>query len=436
MLRNSVSSDQLRELIKSPYDVSAALMLVRQGADPDLVDYAGGSLIHQLVMADVSKYSDYIRELINKHGAKIDFVNVDGLTPLQVCMNLAQFSASSAMLLVQLGAKIDVFDKNGYSLLYHLSCEKVSFRKDLNKDIEWLLDNRSQSVLNLLQIHYSTPVDPSELKSNRSLGRGACANAFLSTLVDKNVVVKSFRFKMGLGAAFSSFYREMHAMNQIKSPYVISFIGYCINLTTGPCALSLVMEYAENGSLDNMITSYPKPEQERRNSLVEGVVEGVCAIHGANIVHGDLKPGNVLLTGQFQVKISDYDLSRRVAPNTDSLGSPMYVAPEVIRGYGISTCSDVYSMSLLMLEIDSWTPAERLYPSYIDTIEKVCSFTATGHRPTTPSQTTPKVAHLVKLGFLQNPNDRPTAKMIRDELQSGIDKASSQVSVAAVTPNN
>ena len=88
--------------------------------------------------------------------------------------------------------------------------------------------------------------------------------------------------------------------------------------------------------------------------IATGVARGLLRAHERGVVHGDVKPGNVLLGRQGSVKLADFGLARLLAEEGDEssesgglAGTPDYMAPEVILGGHATVASDVWSLGVL-----------------------------------------------------------------------------------------
>ncbi|KAG9347876.1 hypothetical protein JZ751_003893, partial [Albula glossodonta] len=117
----------------------------------------------------------------------------------------------------------------------------------------------------------------------------------------------------------------------------------------------LVLEYAAGGEIFNQCVA------ERDEAFKEGdvkrlmrqILEGVAFLHKSNVVHLDLKPQNILLTSEDplgDIKIVDFGLSRMVSSNhelREIMGTPEYVAPEILNYEPISTATDMWSIGVL-----------------------------------------------------------------------------------------
>jgi serine/threonine-protein kinase len=117
----------------------------------------------------------------------------------------------------------------------------------------------------------------------------------------------------------------------------------------------LTMEYATGGTLRDLIKKGAplRPLQERLADAA-GVIAGLAAIHGAGIVHRDVKPDNVLRMDDGRLVLSDFGLATDLPDSTMVsvfVGTPHYMAPEVREGDPATTRSDVWSLGVVLHEI-------------------------------------------------------------------------------------
>jgi eukaryotic-like serine/threonine-protein kinase len=141
-------------------------------------------------------------------------------------------------------------------------------------------------------------------------------------------------------------------------------------------------------------------------SLVAEAAAGLQAAHEAGFVHRDIKPANLLLTGDGQVKVTDFGVSYAInsLPMTSSntlLGTPGYVAPERLTGGGVTAAADLYALGIVAWECLTGRPPFRGMP-----IEVVVA-----HRdqplPPLPASVPAEVAALVAELTAKDPADRP-----------------------------
>src|SRR3954468_2416952 len=117
----------------------------------------------------------------------------------------------------------------------------------------------------------------------------------------------------------------------------------------------LTMEFATGGTLRDLIKSNAplRPLQERLADAA-GAIAGLAAIHGAGIVHRDVKPDNMLRMEDGRLALSDFGLATDLPEGTMVsvfVGTPHYMAPEVREGDPATTHSDVWSLGVVLHEI-------------------------------------------------------------------------------------
>jgi len=187
----------------------------------------------------------------------------------------------------------------------------------------------------------------------------------------------------------------------LKHENIVEFIG------ASAAPMAIVTEWVGRGSLYDIIHKAPeliRDDWPRRIDLMLGVARGMAYLHSQDIMHRDLKSGNVLVTQNWVVKIADFGLSRAVALSmTRRIGTTRFCAAEVLDGQRYTTKADVYSYGILCWELCAFAipfPNENF--SY-----RVETLVIAGQRPKIPSDTPESVQKLIEMCWHQNPNERP-----------------------------
>ncbi|XP_014299270.1 serine/threonine-protein kinase 17B [Microplitis demolitor] len=116
----------------------------------------------------------------------------------------------------------------------------------------------------------------------------------------------------------------------------------------------LVLELAPGGELQMVLDRDEVPEERQVVRLLRQILEGIAFLHSLNVAHLDIKPQNLVLTGEFpdcDVKLCDFGISRYISQGADIreiLGTPDYVAPEVLNYEPISLATDMWSVGVLL----------------------------------------------------------------------------------------
>jgi serine/threonine protein kinase len=150
--------------------------------------------------------------------------------------------------------------------------------------------------------------------------------------------------------ASSRFLREGRAMAQINHPCVLAI--HDMGIHDGQPYI--VMELLDGVDLETLVEKCGRLDPEMARALAVRMFAGLAAVHEAGLLHRDVKPANVRVTGTGRVVLQDFGLAR--ADEQDSiitatgqlLGTPRYMAPEVFRGDPPTPAADLYSAGLCL----------------------------------------------------------------------------------------
>lgn len=195
------------------------------------------------------------------------------------------------------------------------------------------------------------------------LGRGGMATVYaaLDTLLDRRVAIKLVGAHLGnLPGAVERFQREARAAAGFNHPNVVTVFDYGVS---GSQAF-LVMELLNGRTLRDALDREAPLPASRALPLLRELADAIEAAHDRRIVHRDLKPENVYLVPHGageRAKVLDFGLARILtsageepmggAPDGAVLGTPMYMAPEQLRGEDANPSWDLWALAVIAFEM-------------------------------------------------------------------------------------
>ncbi|MGZ4448827.1 MAG: serine/threonine-protein kinase [Nocardioides sp.] len=183
---------------------------------------------------------------------------------------------------------------------------------------------------------------------DREIGRGGMGAVWLGRdeVLGRAVALK--RIGMAPGGSSPDLERaerEARLAARLNHPHVVAVF----DLVDDQDQQWLVMEYVEGVTLAELVQRDGALTPDQASPLVRQAADALAAAHAAGIVHRDVKPSNILVTPQGQVKLSDFGIARAQADASLTqtglvTGSPAYLAPEVASGQSATGASDVWSL--------------------------------------------------------------------------------------------
>ena len=205
------------------------------------------------------------------------------------------------------------------------------------------------------------------------LGRGGMAEVHegLDTRLNRRVAIKLLRPTLATDPAFRTRFRqEAQAAARMAHPTIVRVFDAGEDTVRGPDGHDvqlpfIIMERIEGKLLSDLISSGPLPADEAAR-IVTGILTALEYSHRAGVVHRDIKPGNVMVTPNGQVKVMDFGIARaisesaaNVAQTSAVLGTASYFSPEQARGESVDARTDLYSTGVVLYELLTGRPPFR-----------------------------------------------------------------------------
>ncbi|KAK6150707.1 hypothetical protein DH2020_015639 [Rehmannia glutinosa] len=210
---------------------------------------------------------------------------------------------------------------------------------------------------------------PARASSRSSGGRGSSENGGPKLIITRHGVLFKACYNDGMVLAIrrlpngsldlNMFRKEAESLGRVKHRNLTVLRGYYAG---SPDVRLLVYDYMPNGNLATLLQEASHQDGHvlnwpMRHLIALGIARGLAFLHAASMVHGDVKPQNVLFDADFEAHLSDFGLDKLTvaapaeASTSASVGTLGYISPEATLTNEVTKESDVYSFGILLLEL-------------------------------------------------------------------------------------
>ncbi|KAI8883978.1 Pkinase-domain-containing protein [Backusella circina FSU 941] len=224
--------------------------------------------------------------------------------------------------------------------------QRVKERKSAMKDAEVVAKLRT----------ICTEADPSLIYKNmRKIGQGASGGVYTAYTEDSDVPVAIKQMNLEQQPKKELIINEILVMKESKHKNIVNFIDSF--LWRGD--LWVIMEYMEGGSLTDVVTNNMMMEGQIAAVCYE-VLEGLQHLHSKGVIHRDIKSDNILLSLDGDIKLTDFgfcaQLNDTQAKRTTMVGTPYWMAPEVVTRKEYGPKVDIWSLGIMAIEMVEGEP--------------------------------------------------------------------------------
>src|SRR5258706_10114201 len=175
-------------------------------------------------------------------------------------------------------------------------------------------------------------------------------------IIGRTVAIKTLVHSFGAAPQQKQFLREAQIVGQLSHAAIVNLFDVGVEETG---IAYLVMEYVNGRTLQQVLSESPIP-WPRACSWAADLATALGRAHHAGIIHGDVKPANIMITEEGEVKLSDFGIARfatQVSGSGRIMGTPAYLSPEQIMGEPHSTRSDLFSLGIVLYQMLTGVPA-------------------------------------------------------------------------------
>src|SRR4029079_483335 len=247
------------------------------------------------------------------------------------------------------------------------------------------------------------------------LGKGAMGVVYSAhdSLMERSVAIKIMMTDIEDDPEISTrFYREARAAGQLVHPNIITIF----DMGEDDGRPFIVMELLEGQTLNKHIETPDGADLERRIELMIQICSGLNAAHSRGIFHRDIKPGNLLVRANGELKIVDFGIARLASSSMNAsgliVGTPDYMSPEQARGPDVDQRSDIFSVgAVFYLMLTGRKPF-----SAADPISVLTKVQTDAPLPTRDSEAPPALTRLIMKALAKDPAERyqSCARMIAE----------------------
>ena len=198
------------------------------------------------------------------------------------------------------------------------------------------------------------------------IGTGGMADVYLAQDVrlNRQVAIKILRSDLARDPSFvTRFNKEALSVAALNHPGIVSVYDSGKEDSPSGAMPYIVMEYVEGKTLREMVNKGERFALNRAVEITEGILIALQYSHKNGIIHRDIKPGNIMITDNGDVKVMDFGIARALADTGATMtstwnivGTAQYLSPEQATGTQADARSDLYSVGCLLYELLAGRP--------------------------------------------------------------------------------
>ncbi|CAD5229006.1 unnamed protein product [Bursaphelenchus okinawaensis] len=280
--------------------------------------------------------------------------------------------------------------------------QMADVKSEVQKSTENIADTSKEFKLSTSDLNKS-PEDVFEVVSKVGEGSYGSVHKAIHKESGKVLAVK----KVPVDTDLQEIIKEITIMQECNSPFVVKYFGSYFKNSD----LWIVMEYCGAGSISDIMRLRRKTlTEEEVASVLRDTIRGLSYLHGLKKIHRDIKAGNILLNMDGNAKLADFgvagQLTDTMAKRNTVIGTPFWMAPELIQEIGYDTKADIWSLGITSIEMaEGRPPHAEIHPM------RAIFMIPTKPPPTlkNPEDWSPMFNDFIAQCLVKNPEDRTVA---------------------------
>ncbi|KAL6048786.1 Protein kinase of the Mitotic Exit Network [Balamuthia mandrillaris] len=244
-----------------------------------------------------------------------------------------------------------------------------------------------------------------------ALGRGGFGTVYKGLNVESGdfVAIKQVSLTGIPKEQLSSIMMEIDLLKKLNHVNIVKYLGFYQTKEY----LHIILEFVEGGSLESVLKKFGNFRESLVGIYIVQVLDGLVYLHEQGVIHRDIKAANILITKEGRVKVADFGVSTKLGANatvdnaSNVVGSPYWMAPEIIELSGATTESDIWSVGCTVIELLTGAPPYfdlAAMPALFHIVEDPC--------PPLPEGISNALRDFLMQCFQKDPNLRISAKQL------------------------
>ncbi|ELP91817.1 protein serine/threonine kinase, putative [Entamoeba invadens IP1] len=356
------------------------------------------------------------------------------------CELLCVGNTTSKTLKIQISSKSDEesyqlrIDPNIVILKKGVACEfsiylTPNYSSNITSQITLISKNLSSGVDTYNTVNMtaktmmSSKLDYHEIVEDKKLGEGSFGVVYKGSYRGNVVAIKKMKQFNFDDESIEEFEKEVDMLDKFRSEYIVHFYGAVFI----PNKVCMVTEFAQFGSCQDLMKhkSSSEIDMKIRIKITKGAANGILYLHENGILHRDIKPDNILVFSlnsrdKVNAKLTDFGSARNInmmmtnMTFTKGIGTPIYMAPEVLKQEKYKKEADIYSFAVTMYEVFGWC---EIYPKNIFKYSwKIAEFVTAGKRVENVNNIPNSLFEIIQNCWKQNPKERTDIQTVSQSI--------------------